>query len=132
MNRRWTDEMDAELRRLYPTTTSPGLARHFGVTTGAVRQRLRRIGLRRKEQPGKIHLTLEQTLWLRRNYPDMATAICALYLGVSESSVKKDSLRYGAAKDGAVYARGTGARRSACKGEPPAPRHVPRQRLVFA
>ena len=87
MNRRWTDEMDAELRRLYPTTTAPGLARHFGVTTGAVRQRLRRIGLRRKEQPGKIHLTLEQQMWMRRNFPGMANSICALYLGVSESSV---------------------------------------------
>ena len=89
MNRRWTDAMDAELRRLYPTATSPELARRFGVTTGAVRQHLLRIGLRRKEQPGKIHLTLEQTLWLRRNFPGMATAICALYLGVSESSVKR-------------------------------------------
>lgn len=98
MNRRWTDEMDAELRRLYPTTTAPELARHFGVTAGAVRQRLRRIGLRRKEQPGKIHLTLEQTLWMRRNYPDMANAICALYLGVSESSVVRLARRMGLQK----------------------------------
>ena len=98
MNRRWTDAMDAELRRLYPTTTAPGLARHFGVTTGAVRQRLRRIGLRRKEQPGKIHLTLEQQMWMRRNYPGMATAICALYLGVSESSVKRIACAMGLQK----------------------------------
>lgn len=98
MNRKWTDAMDAELRRLYPTTTAPGLARRFGVTAGAVRQRLRRIGLRRKEQPGKIHLTLEQTLWMRRNYPDMANAICALYLGVSESSVKRIAYAMGLQK----------------------------------
>ena len=98
MNRKWTDEMDAELRRLYPTTTAPGLARHFGVTTGAVRQRLRRIGLRRKEQPGKIHLTLEQQMWMRRNFPGMATAICALYLGVSESSVKRIAYAMGLQK----------------------------------
>lgn len=98
MNRRWTDAMDAELRRLYPTTTAPGLARHFGVTIGAVRQHLRRIGLRRKEQPGKIHLTLEQTLWMRRNFPGMATAICALYLGVSESSVKRIAYAMGLQK----------------------------------
>lgn len=98
MNRRWTDEMDAELRRLYPTTTAPGLARHFGVTTGAVRQRLRRIGLRRKEQPGKIHLTLEQQMWMRRNYPGMANSICALYLGVSESSVKRIAYAMGLQK----------------------------------
>lgn len=98
MNRRWTDEMDAELRRLYPTTTAPELARRFGVTVGAVRQRLLRIGLRRKEQPGKIQLTLEQTLWLRRNYPDMANAICALYLGVSESSVKRIACAMGLQK----------------------------------
>lgn len=98
MNRRWTDEMDAELRRLYPTTTAPGLARRFGVTAGAVRQRLRRIGLRRKEQPGKIHLTLEQQMWMRRNYPGMATAICALYLGVSVSSVIRLARRMGLRK----------------------------------
>lgn len=61
MNRRWTDAMDAELRRLYPVTTAHELARCFGVTVGAVRQRLRRIGLR-KEQPGKIHLTEQQRL----------------------------------------------------------------------
>ena len=98
MNRRWTDKMDAELRRLYPTTTAPGLARHFGVTTGAVRQRLRRIGLRRKEQPGKIHLTLEQQMWMRRNFPGMANSICALYLGVSESSVKRIAYAMGLQK----------------------------------
>lgn len=98
MNRRWTDEMDAELRRLYPTTTAPGLARHFGVTTGSVRQRLRRIGLRRKEQPGKIHLTLEQQMWMRRNFPGMANSICALYLGVSESSVKRIAYAMGLQK----------------------------------
>lgn len=98
MNRRWTDAMDAELRRLYPTTTAPELARHFGVTTGAVRQRLRRIGLRRKEQPGKIHLTLEQRMWMRRNFPGMANSICALYLGVSESSVKRIACAMGLQK----------------------------------
>lgn len=98
MNRKWTDGMDAELRRLYPTTTAPGLARHFGVTIGAVRQRLRRIGLRRKEQPGKIHLTLEQQMWMRRNFPGMANSICALYLGVSESSVKRIAYAMGLQK----------------------------------
>lgn len=98
MNRRWTDEMDAELRRLYPTMTAPELARRFGVTVGSVRQHARRIGLRRKEQPGKIHLTEQQRFWMRRNYPDMATAICALYLGVSESSVKRIAYAMGLQK----------------------------------
>jgi DNA-binding MurR/RpiR family transcriptional regulator len=41
---------------------------------------------------------LEQTLWLRRNFPDMATAICALYLGVSESSVKRIAYAMGLQK----------------------------------
>ena len=50
MNRRWTDEMDAELRRLYPTTTAPELARRFGVTVWSVRQHARRIGLRKTAQ----------------------------------------------------------------------------------
>ena len=98
MNRRWTDEMDAELRRLYPTTTAPELALHFGVTTGSVRQHLCRIGLRRKEQPGKIILTEQQRFWMRRNYPDMANAICALYLGVSVSSVVRLARRMGLQK----------------------------------
>lgn len=98
MNRRWTDEMDGELRRLYTTTTAPELARRFGVTPGTLRQHALRIGLRRKEQPGKIHLTLEQQMWMRRNYPDMANAICALYLGVSVSSVIRLARRMGLQK----------------------------------
>lgn len=98
MNRKWTDEMDGELRRLYTTTTAPELARRFGVTPGTLRQHALRIGLRRKEQPGKIHLTLEQQMWMRRNYPDMANAICALYLGVSESSVVRLARRMGLQK----------------------------------
>ena len=97
MNRKWTDEMDVELRRLYTTTTAPELARRFGVTPGTLRQHALRIGLRKK-QPGKIHLTLEQKLWLRRNFPGMATAICALYLGVSVSSVIRLARRLGLRK----------------------------------
>lgn len=97
MNRKWTDEMDAELRRLYTTTTAPELARRFGVTPGTLRQHALRIGLRKK-QPGKIYLTLEQQMWMRRNYPDMANAICALYLGVSESSVKRIAYAMGLQK----------------------------------
>lgn len=97
MNRKWTDEMDAELRRLYPTTTAPELARRFGVTPNTLRQHARRIGLR-KRQPGKIILTEQQRFWMRRNYPDMANAICALYLGVSVSSVVRLARRMGLQK----------------------------------
>ena len=97
MNRRWTDEMDGELRRLYTTTTAPELARRFGITPGALRQHALRIGLR-KEQPGKIHLTLEQQMWMRRNFPGMSNAICALYLGVSVSSVIRLARRMGLQK----------------------------------
>ena len=89
MNRKWTDEMDNELRRLYPCTTAKETARMLGVTQMAVQQRAIRLGLRKGCDWRKIRLTQEQKNWLRRNYPDMANAICALYLGVSESSVAR-------------------------------------------
>lgn len=97
MNRRWTDEMNDELRRLYTTTTAPELARRFGVTPGTLRQHALRIGLRKK-QPGKIILTEQQQMWMLRNYPDMANTICALYLGVSVSSVIRLARRMGLQK----------------------------------
>lgn len=97
MNRKWTDEMDDELRRLYTTTTAPELARRFGVTPNTLRQHALRIGLRKK-QPGKIILTEQQQMWMLRNYPDMANTICALYLGVSVSSVIRLARRMGLQK----------------------------------
>lgn len=89
MNRKWTDEMDNELRRIYPCTTAKETARMLGVTQMAVQQRAIRLGLRKGLDWRKIRLTQEQKNWLRRNYPDMANAICALYLGMSESSVSR-------------------------------------------
>lgn len=89
MNRKWTDEMDNELRRIYPCKTAKETSRMLGVTQMAVQQRAIRLGLRKGCDWRKIRLAQEQKNWLRRNYPDMANAICALYLGVSESSVAR-------------------------------------------
>ena len=122
MNRKWTDEMDNELRRIYPCTTAKETARMLGVTQMAVQQRAIRLGLRKGYDWRKIRLTQEQKNWLRRNYPDMANAILALYLGMSESF----------AKDGAVHARGTTPCREKGKGKQLAQRHLSPERVVLA
>ena len=89
--------MDAELRRLYSSMTAIELAERFGVRADALRQRAHRIGLK-KEPPNKIRLDDRQKLWLRLNYIDMATEICAMYLGISVSSVKRIARRMGLRK----------------------------------
>ena len=50
------------------------------------------------EQPCKIHLTPQQELWLKLNFPHMATKICALILGISHRSVIRQARRLGVVK----------------------------------
>jgi len=43
----WTDEMNAELRRLFPTTKSHAIGRKLGISKDAVESQLRRLGMER-------------------------------------------------------------------------------------
>lgn len=97
MSRTWTPEQEAELRRLYPVMTSDAIAEHFGKSPYAVRCKVYKLGLH-KEQPNKIRLAAGQERWLIRNYPHMANAICALYLGMSIRTVVRNARRLGLAK----------------------------------
>lgn len=82
----WTQQEETELRELYGTMTAEALAVRFGTTCRTIYAKCQRLGLR-KDQPNKIRLTSQQELWLRLNFPHMATEICALFLGISYRSV---------------------------------------------
>lgn len=96
--KRWTDTEVAELRRLKPTHTNRELADIFGTTPGAIAQKCNDIGIKRGEQPNTIHLTQQQELWLKLNFPHMANIICALILNISPRSVVRQARRLGLQK----------------------------------
>ncbi len=86
MKRFWSEDKVRLLKQLYPTHTSHQIADILGTSKLAVYVQANRLGLRKK-QPCKIHLTDEQERWLARNFPHMATEICAVYLDISPRSV---------------------------------------------
>lgn len=97
MKKRWTKAEENELRELYGSQTAEALALHFGTTKLALYQKCNKLGLK-KEQPNKIHLSPQQELWLKLNFPHMATKICALILGISHRSVIRQARRLGVVK----------------------------------
>lgn len=97
MRKRWTKAEVKELRELYGSQTAEALALRFGTSRLAIYEKCNRMGLR-KDQPSKIHLSREQELWLKRNYPHMANKICALFLDISQSSVIRHARRLGLVK----------------------------------
>lgn len=86
MRKIWTKSDENELRELYGKMTAEALAVRFGTTKGSVYQKCFSMGLR-KEQPCKIHLSQQQELWLKVNFPHVSNGICALMLGLPESTV---------------------------------------------
>lgn len=97
MKKRWSKAEEEELRGLYAKMTAEALAIHFGTTKLALYQKCYKLGLK-KDQPNKIHLTPQQELWLKLNYPHMATEICAMKLGISHRSVVRQARRLGVEK----------------------------------
>lgn len=95
--KKWTQAEEDELRALYGTMTGPALAVRFGTSISSVYQKCSKLGLK-KEQPNTIHLMPDQERWLKLNYPHMATEICALFLGISQSSVTRLARRLGLRK----------------------------------
>lgn len=85
------------MRELYGSMTAEALAIRFDTTKQALYVKCNKLGLK-KEQPNKIHLTQEQEFWMRRNFPHMATEICALILGISPRSVVRQARRLGLQK----------------------------------
>lgn len=86
MKRFWSEDKVNTLKQLYATHTSRQIADILGTTWRAVYVKAWHLGLR-KEQPSKIRLTAEQKLWMKLNFPHMATEICATHLGISPRSV---------------------------------------------
>ena len=97
MNVTWTQQQTDELRRLYPTTTAPELAEHFGLSANAVYQKAFKLGLRKK-QPNEITLSQEQIWWLKRNYKETRNEICTVYLDISPRTLSRLAKRYGLSK----------------------------------
>lgn len=64
----WTKEKEDELLELYGKMTAEALAIRFGITKGAIYKKCNKLGLK-KDQPNKIHLTSQQELWLKLNFP---------------------------------------------------------------
>lgn len=96
--KRWTDEETEELRRIFHTMTAKQLALRFGTTALAVHQKCWKLGLKKGCDHARIRLSQEDILWLRLNFPHMATAICALRLGVSPRTVVRLARQYGLEK----------------------------------
>lgn len=97
MRKIWTKSDENELRELYGKMTAEALAVRFGTTTRAVYQKCFTLGLR-KEQPGKIHLSQQQELWLKINFPHMSNRICALMLGLKVCTLEKKARELGLRK----------------------------------
>lgn len=97
MGNRWTIKEKDELARLYSAMTAKQIAEHLGRPVSYVSGMANKMGLH-KEQPNTIHLTREQELWLKLNFPHMATAICAIYLGISHRSVVRKARSLGLRK----------------------------------
>lgn len=97
MKKVWTKAEEDELRELYGMMTAGALAVRFGTTYRAIYQKCNKMGLK-KEQPNKIHLTQQQELWMKINWPHMSNEICALMLGISLRSVVRQARRLGLQK----------------------------------
>lgn len=95
--KKWTPAEEDELRRLYPSTSTAKLAARYGVTPMAVRLKCRRLGVRRG-QLSKIRLTESQLFWLKANFPHAANKVCAVILGISESSLHRFARELGLRK----------------------------------
>lgn len=96
--KRWKKSEVALLRRLKPTNTNKQLAEIFGTTPSAVAQKCNEIGIKRGSQPNAIHLSHQQEVWMRTNFPQISNAICALILGISIRSVVRQARRLGLQK----------------------------------
>ncbi len=96
--KRWTQQHISELRRLKPFKTNRQLAQIFDTTPAAIAQKCSEMGIKRMRPPNAIHLTPQQELWLKQNFPHVANCICALFLGISLRSVVRQARRLGLQK----------------------------------
>lgn len=99
MMKRWTKEEEQKLRDLYATHTAKDLAILLGRSVRSVQVKLFHLGLCTKGfDHRRIKLNDEQKLWLRLNFPHMATILCAMRLGISLRSVIRIARQMGLEK----------------------------------
>ena len=98
MRKYWTKKEEDELRDLYATHSAKDLAIRYGVSPKAISLKCEKLGIKKREYFEEIHLTDEQKIWLKLNFPHMATILCSMRLGISHRSVIRIARRMGLRK----------------------------------
>lgn len=99
MMKRWTKQEETQLRDLYATHSAKDLAVILGRSLHSVQIKIFHLGLSIKGYDHKrIKLNDDQKLWLKLNFPHMATVLCAMRLGISHRSVIRIARQMGLQK----------------------------------
>ena len=99
MNTRWTQQEIDILRREWRSQTPARIiAEKLGRPLRATYVKAHRLGLPCKSQPSEINLSKTDAMWLKNNFPHMATKFCAMRLGISHRSVIRQARMMGLVK----------------------------------
>jgi len=92
--KKWAQEEIVKLKDLYASTTGKELAKIFGCTKASIYAKCNHLGLH-KEQPRKRHLTAQEKLWMKLNFPYMANSIIALKLNICIKTLQREARKLG-------------------------------------
>lgn len=94
----WSNAEIEKLRRLFKTKmTITQIAEELKRTQQSVSSKAHKLGIT-KNHSSRKDLTPEQQLWLKKNYPHIATILCAMMLGISPSTCSRRAREMGIEK----------------------------------